>query len=377
MAHRLIWAAWPLRRRVAALALVLSVVAVHGCITEGIAERMADFSIAAAMPQRVEVAYVREMEQAAPVVPAAAPPRSAKRARAARPVAAEPAASAPAEPLPEPLSEPLPPPPEVAPEPQPAVVAEAPAQPVGTATPAPDSAALGVAPRSAASDAGFAWPVSTRLSYVLTGNYRGEVHGSAQVEWVRVGLRYQVHLDVTVGLGFAPLLTRRMTSEGQLTPDGLWPERYDEDSKVAFRDRKRATLTFEPDAIVLPNGQRRERWPGIQDAASQFVQLSYLFTINPELLTPGRTIEMPLALPRNVDRWVYDVLEPETLYTPFGPVQAVHLKPRRVARPGSDLTAEIWFAPTLGYLPVRIRIQQDADTFVDLVIERKPQLASQ
>jgi hypothetical protein len=42
----------------------------------------------------------------------------------------------------------------------------------------------------------------------------------------------------------------------------------------------------------------------------------------------------------------------------------VHLKPRRVARKGSDLTAEIWFAPSLAYLPVRIRIQQDANTFI-------------
>ena len=45
----------------------------------------------------------------------------------------------------------------------------------------------------------FEWPPSTRLSYVLTGNYRGEVNGGAQVEWVRVGTRYQVHMDVMVG----------------------------------------------------------------------------------------------------------------------------------------------------------------------------------
>ena len=41
-----------------------------------------------------------------------------------------------------------------------------------------------------------------------------------------------------------------------------------------------------------------------------------------------------------------------------------------------DLTAEIWFAPQLRYLPVRIRVEQDPQTFVDLVIARKPELAS-
>jgi hypothetical protein len=98
--------------------------------------------------------------------------------------------------------------------------------------------------------------------------------------------------------------------------------------------------------------------------------------LQPDLLTPGRAIEVPLALPRSVDRWVYDVVGPETLYTPFGAVDAVHLKPRRVSRPGGDLTAEIWFAPALAYLPARIRIRQDAETWIDLMIERKPQLAA-
>ena len=361
--------AWP--RRVALLGLVLAVTIVHGCLADGIAEQLVELNAAAAMPQRIEVAFVREMEPSAPAVLAPAPARPPPAPRSARePVApAEPAASAPE---PEPMPVPAPPPEPavaVAEAPLPAVVEAAASEAAGIAADVSPPASSASAPTP------FAWPVSTRLSYLLTGNYHGEVHGMAQVEWVRVGQRYQVHLDVRVGLPFAPLLSRRMTSEGRLTPEGLAPERYDEDSKVAFRDRRRATLRFEPDAIVLPNGLRRERWPGIQDAASQFVQLSYLFTTQPELLTPGRTIEVPLALPRNVDRWVYDVLPPETLYTPFGHVEAVHLRPRRISRGGSDLTAEIWFAPTLAYLPVRIRIQQDANTFIDLMIERKPQLA--
>jgi hypothetical protein len=86
-------------------------------------------------------------------------------------------------------------------------------------------------------------------------------------------------------------------------------------------------------------------------------------------------VEIPLALPRNIDRWAYEVLEEEPVYTSFGAVPAFHLKPRRVSRPGSDLSAEIWFAPQLRYLPVRIRIQQDTETFIDLVLARRPELA--
>jgi hypothetical protein len=221
----------------------------------------------------------------------------------------------------------------------------------------------------------FDWPASTRVSYDLNGNYRGEVKGYAQVEWVRVGSRYQVNLDFEVGPDFAPIIRRRMTSEGDLTPQGLVPGRYDEDTQAMMRDRRRVTVQFEPDAVVLANGERRERWPGVQDTASQFIQLTFLFTTRPDLLQVGRTIEMPLALPRNTDRWTYDVLEQTEVQTSFGPLQTFHLKPRRTRPKPGELTAEIWFAPTLRYLPVRIRIEQDPQTWIDLVIARKPELA--
>ena len=202
------------------------------------------------------------------------------------------------------------------------------------------------------------------------------MHGDAKVEWVRQGARYQVHLDVTIGPSFAPVYSRRMSSEGQLTESGLSPERYDEDSKVAFRDRRRAHMSFETDEVVLNNGDRVARMPGVQDTASQFVQMSYLFSRQPALLQPGRTVEIALGLPRRQSLWIYDVREAETIYTPFGELDAVRLQPRREARKGDDLTAEVWFAPSLRYLPVRIRIRQDEDTYFDLMIARKPQLAN-
>jgi hypothetical protein len=371
----------PRHRRAALVWLAAFVLAMHAWLADGIAARLADFGAAAAMPPRIEVAYVRELELAAPpavapvVVPVPSPPR-----RVSKPV---PAASAPADVAERvaqaPVAEaavpetpvPEPPPPEAAPEPAPeppaaAASAEA-ASAVATAASAP-SAAASAAPA-------FDWPPSTRLSYKLSGNVRGEVHGDAQVEWVRAGTRYQVHLDVTVGLPIAPLMTRRMSSDGELGAEGLAPQRYDEDTKVAFRPRRRLTMVFGPDVVLLPDGRRMPRWPGVQDTASQFVQLSWLFTLQPERLRVGQTVELALALPRSVDRWVYDVLAQEPVYTAFGAVEAFHLKPRRLTRPGGELRAEIWFAPQLRYLPVRIRIEQDAQTYVDLVLARRPEIA--
>jgi len=356
------------RRRFAFAALVALVLAVHGWLADALSDHIGDLRSVATMPPRIEVAYVRELEPAAPppVAAPAEPPRPPQPPRRVRAPAAP--ASAPS---PEPMPEPVPPPESHAPDPAMAVAAPEPPASI------PEAALFVEAPASEASaPLPFEWPASTRLSYKLTGSVRGEVHGDAQVEWVREGLRYQVHLDVTVGLPIAPLMTRRMSSDGELTAQGLVPRRYDEDTKIAFRDRRRLTMRFEDAAIVMPNGARQPRRDGVQDTASQFVQLSWLFSTRPELLRTGNTVDFALALPRSVDRWVYDVLEEEPVATHFGAVNAFHLKPRRVSRPGGDLVAEVWFAPSLRYLPARIRIEQDPETFIDLVLSRKPELAA-
>ena len=386
-------AAKPSWRRAALVILTLVVIGVHGCVTQGVAQRMIDFGQAQPPPPpRMEVAYVREMELSAPPIVAAAapPPVAVAAAKPKRPKAPKPASA------PQPRIEP---PPEVA-VPEPALAAasapdETASAALASAAPAASDAADAVAsaasaaasappsalasatpPASAASAAAFEWPASTRVSYILTGNYRGEVKGSAQVEWIRVGSHYQVHLDFIVGPSFAPVIQRRMTSDGEISAEGLQPSRYDEETKVMFGNWRRRSIVFEPETVLLPNGQRRSRIAGVQDTASQFIQLTYLFSTNPERLKVGNTVDIPLALAHRVDTWTYDVVAEDTIDTSFGPLQAFHLKPRRPPdSTGNTLTVEIWFAPRMRYLPARLYVTQDAQTYADLVIDRRPEMA--
>ncbi len=331
------------------------------------------------MPPRIEAAFVRSLAPAEPVAVAAAAPAPAPAAPKPRPRRVRPvqpaasAASAVAAPEP-PRSEPVvvvaAPPAASAPEPAPS--ASVAIEPTTTPT---EVAATAAAPAASAASAAapFEWPPSTRLTYTLLGNYRGEVHGNARVQWVRQGARYQVHLDVAVGPSFAPLMSRNMTSDGELGDAGLVPRRYDEATKLPFQSPRRVTMQFTPETVTLANGSTREALPGVQDPASQFVHMTWLFTTRPQLLRVGNSVELPLALPRRMDRWVYEVVGQERLNTPVGALDTFHLKPRRAeSRPRGELSAEVWFAPTLQYLPVRIRIQQDAETFVDLVMDAAP-----
>ena len=196
-----------------------------------------------------------------------------------------------------------------------------------------------------------------------------EVYGNARVEWLRRGDRYQVHLDVSV----SGVVSRRMSSEGLLTAQGLQPQRYEEVTSVLLREPRRLSVRFEPPQVTLATGQVQPAPPGVQDTASQFVQLTWLFTTRPELLRPGRTVEVPLALPRRMDTWVYDVRDEEDVDTPVGRVRAFHVKPQRNPPPKGTLSVETWFAPSLQYLPVRIVIRQDDSTFMDLTLSRPPQ----
>jgi hypothetical protein len=337
-------------------------------IGDGSAERM---------PKRIEVAYVREL---APAPPPAAAPVVVARPAVPRPKAApKPASAASAAdeqtPSEAALAEAIAQLPSLAVA-EPSLQAEA--QAVSeSAVQEPVPQAVAQAASAASAPAAFEWPPSTRMSYRLRGNYRGEVVGAAQVEWVREGSRYQVHLDVWIGAQAAPLVGRRMTSDGELGEQGLSPRRYDEETRALFRELRRRTIVFEADRVLLPNGKQAQRQPGMQDAASQFVQLTWLFTTQPQLLRVGQRIELPLALPTNVDRWSYEVVDEVSLPTPFGAVQAFHLRPRRELRPNRDLVADAWFAPSLQYLPVRMLIRQDAETYIDLMIDRLPLQAAQ
>jgi hypothetical protein len=211
------------------------------------------------------------------------------------------------------------------------------------------------------------WPAATRLNYKLHGNYRGDLHGKASVMWQRQSTRYQVQVDVGVAL----LFHLRMTSQGRITPQALWPEVYQEERRGKMRGAQMG------DAVVqLDNGQTMPRPQLLQDTASQFVQLAQDFAHQRRPLQVGAVIRVPLARPGGIDEWVYDVVAMDTLSTPLGPVPAFHLQPRPLSKARSGVDVDMWFAPSLQHLPVRIRLNLGADTWLDLQLESIDQAQS-
>jgi hypothetical protein len=203
------------------------------------------------------------------------------------------------------------------------------------------------------------WPASTRLIYQLKGFFRGEFSGDARVQWQRNAERYQAQVDVSVAL----LLNMRMTSQGRITPNHLWPEAYEEE-----RRGKKRGARFGDQLLQLDNGSTLPRPAQLQDAASQFVQLAQDFATGRRRLTVGESVKLSLGRPGGVDEWTYDVVAQDTLPTPLGNLTAFHLKPRPLDNPRGKVTVDMWFAPALQHLPARIKLTLNEDTWLDLTL---------
>lgn len=367
------------RRRWGTLAVLTALVlAAHVWLTWQLTVQMKELAPAATDIKRMEATYVSEIKLSAPPVapavakPVAPPKPAVKRKKAVKPAEV---ASAPQEP---------------ASAPEAALAEEAASAPVLASQestppePAPEaaSAASAPAPLAAALPASaarpgetFVWPKATRVTYKMEGSYRGPIYGRAAVEWIRQDNRYQVHLDASVGPSFAPLGAWRLTSEGEISPEGLTPKRYEHLDRLLFKTSPVRSVSFSATEVVLPNGDRVPKPKGMQDPASQFIQLAYQFIMDPSLLKVGNTIEMPLALLRKTENISYDVVGEETLRTPLGELATFHVKPRRTVGDKGDITVEIWFAPQLQYLPVRILARMSDAIFMDMQMDHAPQQA--
>lgn len=343
-------------------ALTLAVIAAHLLLLRGAQDLHDRWMPETPEPDRLEAAFVRELRPADPPKP--------------------PQGSAGKEGTPPPRLASLPPSDQgVAPL---APIAPMPPDEAASRPPPPELQTL-VAPSALAdSDVagdfipGVEWPLSTELDYTLSGDFRGAIHGDARVQWLRSGSHYQVHLEAWVGPSFAPLMSRRLSSDGEITPSGLVPKRFDEVTGGLVGGKRQATLVFDLGGVRLADGRREPVPDGTQDAASQFVQLTWMFLTGRQAAQNEDLIQLSLALPRNVHLWRYRIRGLEDVVTPMGPIPAWHVDSDMVDTRG-DMQAEFWLAPSLQFLPVRVRIWQDRPrdprTHIDLVLKRPPRQA--
>ncbi|KAF1044148.1 MAG: Agglutinin receptor [Xylophilus sp.] len=266
-------------------------------------------------------------------------------------------------PAPEPAAAPETPPAPAA-EPAPAEQAPAPLDTTAAADPAPAPAPPPAEPPPApppeapAPAAPVRLPDSRRLLFDASGEVKGFSYSArAELSWQHDGSRYRARQEIGAFL----VGSRSQTSEGTVTPQGLAPVRFADKTRserAAHFDYDRGKVVFSantPEAPLLP---------GTQDRLSVFLQLSGLLAADPGRYPVGAQISIPTVSARDAETWVFVVEGQEQLDLPAGGGMAWKLA--RAPRKPHDMRAEIWLAPDLGYLPVRIRLEQSSGDVADL-----------
>lgn len=204
-------------------------------------------------------------------------------------------------------------------------------------------------------------PDPARLSFAVTGQAkRFNYSANAELVWRHANGQYQASQEVSLFL----LGSRSQTSEGRITDRGLEPSRFndkarkEQSAQLAFDQNLAHFSTGAPDAPIAP---------GAQDRLSVFLQLSALLAAAPQRYPAGTQISFITVSARRADRWTFRVGETETLELPSGSTQALRLD--KIAAAGDDQQASLWLAPSMQYLPVRIRLAQDNGDFADLQLK--------
>jgi hypothetical protein len=203
----------------------------------------------------------------------------------------------------------------------------------------------------------LAIPGPARLHYRVDLQVRGlALQAAGELLWRHDGETYDARLEVK-----APFLpTRTQHSNGRLTAEGLAPLRFSDkrtSEEATHFERDKGKVSFSsnrPDAPLLA---------GAQDRLSVLLQLAAMVAGKPAKFPSGTAITVQTAGTREAEPWVFVVEGEEQLQLPGGHMSA--LKLTRSPRKEFDTKVELWLAPGMDYVPVRLRLTQPNGDSVD------------
>jgi hypothetical protein len=208
-------------------------------------------------------------------------------------------------------------------------------------------------------------PGSVRLSFAATGQRGAQplqgVFG--RLDWLQDGERYDAQLALT--MLFKTL--RSQHSAGVIGATGIEPLRFADKRRTEVashfvRDEKKVVFSNNtPSAPLLA---------GAQDRLSVVMQLGALMAGDPPRYPPDSMIAVQTVGASDAEIWTFHVSGDEPLSVPAG--EFVTRRLTRNPRKPFDDTIELWLAPELNYLPVRLRLTQPNGDFADLRLRERP-----
>lgn len=207
------------------------------------------------------------------------------------------------------------------------------------------------------------WPAE--WTYRLQARISGlRFNINARMEWAANQGQYQAKLRYSV-----PMLGHRtQTSHGLFTASGLLPQTF-----VESTSRRQTALDFDWENNVVTRNQEPSAQPlqkDAQDPLSVFFETGLqLAELSPNKARPTQRQPTQMTVHvvgiRRAEAWTFRFVGEETLDLPAGQFNTLHWQRPVANDDAKGVTADIWFAPSLGYLPVRIRLAQDNGDVLD------------
>ena len=197
---------------------------------------------------------------------------------------------------------------------------------------------------------------SVRLEYAVAATRSVlSLNGDGVFEYRRTGDSYTIDSSVTA----AGIFEAKQSSTGSVRTEGLVPRTF------TLRSSRRPPRSIDFDwaarrVSFSHTGNVEPTRPQMQDRLSMMMQLAWRQRREPA----ATRFEMPVAGPRHVSTFVFRGEGGESLAVPAGRFDT--LKFARVNESGED-EFEVWLAPALCSLPVRLRFTDDKG----LVIEQR------
>ncbi len=196
----------------------------------------------------------------------------------------------------------------------------------------------------------FAFPPSARLKYDVKGEIKGfPYHVKGDLQWAQDGKTYNARMEISHFL----LGARVQTSTGRMGTHGLEPIRFGD--KV--RSEVAAHFNYELNKVTFSaNTPDVPLLPGAQDQLSVILQMASMLAADPKLFTQGSTLSFQAVGPKSAEAWIFTIGTSEKLGLPGGELSALRVWREPLGE--YDSRVEIWFAPEMNYLPVRVRLTQ-------------------
>ncbi|MEW6313634.1 MAG: DUF3108 domain-containing protein [Pseudomonadota bacterium] len=151
------------------------------------------------------------------------------------------------------------------------------------------------------------------------------------------------------------------TSRGLVTRDGLRPQFF-EDQRTG-RTTVGARLDWDKKQITLIDDTGKDTKP-LPAETQDRLSFPYTFAFR---AAPEKEFSMAMTDGRHLTQYRYLVAGKETLNTPLGKLETIHLVKQR--DDANDTGTELWIAPAHHHLPVRILVTEKDGGQLDQLIE--------